>query len=296
MTERARKLENLQPQKDFFIGIDSDGCVFDTMEIKIKECFCPAFISNFGLQPVSKYAREVFEFVNLYSRMRGINRFKTILLVLDLLARRNEVKARDFKVPELRGLREWVSCEAKLSNATLREEIERNPDPDLKLAYNYSLEVNEAVKRIVRNVPLFPCVCSSLEKLSKQADTIVISATPSATLEKEWNDYGIRDYVRFIAGQEMGSKQEHISIGAKGKYSQDRMLVIGDSPGDYTAAESNGALFYPIIPGHEESSWRHLYEESLDRFFEGKYKEEYQERLVLRFLENLPERAGWIHT
>jgi hypothetical protein len=33
----------LKPEKEFFIGIDSDGCAFDTMEIKQKECFevCP---------------------------------------------------------------------------------------------------------------------------------------------------------------------------------------------------------------------------------------------------------------
>ena len=53
---------------DFFVGIDSDGCVFDTMEIKHKECFCPNVIKHWGLQAVSKYAREAAEFVNLYSR------------------------------------------------------------------------------------------------------------------------------------------------------------------------------------------------------------------------------------
>ena len=35
----------LKPEKEFFIGIDSDGCAFDTMEIKQKECFCPNFIN-----------------------------------------------------------------------------------------------------------------------------------------------------------------------------------------------------------------------------------------------------------
>ncbi len=32
-------LKELKPDKDFFIGIDSDGCVFDTMELKQKEFF-----------------------------------------------------------------------------------------------------------------------------------------------------------------------------------------------------------------------------------------------------------------
>jgi len=32
-------LKELKPVHDFFIGIDSDGCVFDTMEIKQKKIF-----------------------------------------------------------------------------------------------------------------------------------------------------------------------------------------------------------------------------------------------------------------
>ncbi len=32
-------LLDFQPANDFFIGIDSDGCAFDTMEVKHTECF-----------------------------------------------------------------------------------------------------------------------------------------------------------------------------------------------------------------------------------------------------------------
>ena len=35
--------------KPYLVCIDSDGCVFDTMEIKHKECFCPPYIKHFGL-------------------------------------------------------------------------------------------------------------------------------------------------------------------------------------------------------------------------------------------------------
>src|SRR4030042_687299 len=72
------QLLGLKPEKEFFIGIDSDGCAFDTMEIKQKECFCPNFIKYFKMQPVSKYARETWEFVNLYSTTRGCNRFLAV--------------------------------------------------------------------------------------------------------------------------------------------------------------------------------------------------------------------------
>ena len=34
------------------MGIDSDGCAFDTMEVKHKECFIPAFIKHFGLAAI----------------------------------------------------------------------------------------------------------------------------------------------------------------------------------------------------------------------------------------------------
>ena len=47
------RLKAFRPRHEFFVGIDSDGCVFDTMEIKHKECFCPAFIKHFGLQAAS---------------------------------------------------------------------------------------------------------------------------------------------------------------------------------------------------------------------------------------------------
>ena len=59
----ARPLLELQPKYAFFVGIDSDGCAFDTMEIKHKECFTPNTIKHWDLQPVSKYAREAALFV-----------------------------------------------------------------------------------------------------------------------------------------------------------------------------------------------------------------------------------------
>ena len=65
INEFTQPLIDLQPSTDFLVGIDSDGCVFDSMEIKHKECFIPNIIKFWGLQAVSKYAREAAEFVNL---------------------------------------------------------------------------------------------------------------------------------------------------------------------------------------------------------------------------------------
>ena len=139
-------LRNFKPSRDFFIGIDSDGCVFD-MEIKHKECFCPAFVNIFDLQPVAKYARETWEFVNLYSHTRGCNRFPAVIRALDLLSARKEVKARRATIPEMKGLREWVGRETRLSNPVLENEVKATRDPDLVLALEWSSEVNAAVKK-----------------------------------------------------------------------------------------------------------------------------------------------------
>ncbi len=293
MSDPTQKLKELKPEKDFFIGIDSDGCVFDTMEIKHKECFCPQFVNHYGLQPVSKYAREAWEFVNLYSKTRGVNRFKAVTRALDLLSVREEVRARNAIIPRLKGVREWVSRETKLGNPALKAELERNPDPDLKLAYAWSLDVNETITKIVRNVPPFPLFRESLKKISERADAIVVSQTPYEALVREWKEHNIDSYVRAIAGQEMGTKGEHIAFAAKGKYPPEKMLMIGDAPGDYKAGKANNALFFPVIPGKEEYSWKLFFEEALEKFFAGTYADSYEKELVEEFDRYLPEKAPW---
>ena len=293
MIDDASSLQEFTPQKDYFIGIDSDGCAFDSMEIKHKECFCPAFIKHFELQPVAKYAREVWEFVNLYSRGRGLNRFKAVLKALDYLRRRPEVKDRSVEVPEMGGLREWVNRESRLGNPALEEELQRNPAPDLQRALDWSRAVNRAVEDIVSGVPPFPYLRESLGLMGGQADTVVVSQTPGEALRREWREQEIDGYVRLIAGQEMGTKSEHLAGTAGGRYPPERILMIGDAPGDLEAVRANKALFYPINPGAEEASWRRLYEEALARFFGGTYAGEYESSLIGEFEACLPEKAPW---
>ena len=85
MADAAQPLHDFKKTHDFLVCIDSDGCAFDTMEIKHKECFCPNIIKHWGLAAVSKYAREAAEFVNLYSKFRGVNRWPALIKVFELL-------------------------------------------------------------------------------------------------------------------------------------------------------------------------------------------------------------------
>jgi hypothetical protein len=96
-----------------------------------------------------------------------------------------------------------------------------------------------------------------------------------------------------IAGQEMGTKTEHLKLAAGEKYPNEKILMVGDAPGDHKAAQGNGALFYPINPGHEEASWQQFFEEALDRFFAGTYAGDYEQQLVAAFNKYLPEKPPW---
>lgn len=286
-------LEELKPVKDFFIGIDSDGCVFDTMEVKQKEFFIPNAVKHFELFAISKYVRETWEFVNLYSVTRGINRFPALVKVMDLLAERQEIKELGFKLPDMEALREWIGKETKLGNPVFKEYVKNNPHPSLDPVLKWTLAVNEDIAKWLRNTPPFPYARKSIERLSTLADAIVVSQTPHEALAREWEEHSIDRYVRAIAGQELGTKTEHITMAAKGRYPDDRILMIGDAPGDHKAALGNNALFFPIVPGHENRSWKLFYEEALDRFIAGTYKGDYQDRLISEFRKSLPEKPSW---
>jgi len=291
--EAARPLAELQPQHKFLVGIDSDGCAFDTMEIKHKECFCPNTIKYWDLQPISKYAREAVEFVNLYSKWRGINRWPALVMVFDLLRERPEVTARHANVTQANELRKFIDSGVALSNNGLRTYMRDHPHPELERGLAWSEAVNAAIADMVHGVPPFPYVRESLELLQSEADIIVVSATPTEALQREWQEHSIDQYVRVIAGQEMGSKKQHLALAGGGKYPPGHVLMIGDAPGDLSAARANGALFYPIKPGDEDRSWERFYREAFARFVAGTYAGEYEAALIADFEASLPDVPPW---
>jgi phosphoglycolate phosphatase-like HAD superfamily hydrolase len=282
---------SITPQHDFLIGIDSDGCVFDSMELKHKECFIPNFINHYELQGVSKYAREAAEFVNLYSKSRGTNRFPALVEQLDWLRRRPEVKARGINVVRPEGLIKWIARETKLGNPALEKAVAETGDLHLKQALAWSVAVNKSIAEMVRGVPPFPFVWECLERLSGHADMLVCSQTPHAALEAEWKEHDLSRFVLAICGQEIGSKQE--SLAAAKQYPPNHTLMIGDAPGDHKAARANSCLFFPVNPGAEEASWRRLFEEGIQRFFDGTFAGRYQQQLLDEFDTFLPERPPW---
>ncbi|MBL7074073.1 HAD hydrolase-like protein [candidate division KSB1 bacterium] len=293
MSDPQVELKDLEPRHDFLVAIDSDGCAFDTMEIKHKECFIPNIIKYWTLQPVSKYARAAAEFVNLYSKWRGVNRFPALIMVFDLLREWPDVQKRHLNIPVAQPLRDWIERETKLGNPALKAEVKKTGDPILAQALKWSEAVNATVADMVYGVPPFPFVRESLEKISRWADIIVCSATPGEALRREWQEHNIAQYARVIAGQEMGSKKEHIHLASDGKYLEGHLLMIGDAPGDMKAAKANGAIFFPINPGQEDRSWELFFKEGADKFLNGLYTAEYESELIAEFDTLLPEVPPW---
>ena len=289
-----KTLQDFRTSKEFFVGLDSDGCVFDSMEIKHKECFTPMFIKHWHLQAASKYARRAWEFANLYSKTRGMNRFPVCARTLRLVAEWPEAAARGIEVPDLAPLQGFLDSEYPPSNDGLEAYRLESPHPLLDLTMEWSLAVNAAVRDIVFGVPPFPRVRETLDRIVAAADLAVVSGTPGEALRREWDENEISCYPQLIAGQELGKKNQHLAAMCGGeRYAPGKKLMIGDAPGDRKAAEATGCLFYPVNPGHEEESWARLCDEALGRFFAGTYEGAYQVACVAEFEALLPEDPPW---
>ena len=284
---------SFERRHDFLVAIDSDGCVFDTVEIKVKECFIPEIVRCWDLQPLSRFARAAAEFVILYSKNRGINRFPALVKIISLLAEWPAARRRMAALPDLAPLGAWIARGTPLSNRDLEAEVARSGDPVLARALDWSAAVNRQVERIVRNVPPFPLVRECLAELSRWADLFVCSTTPTEAVEREWREHGLDAYVRAIQGQEFGPKSRQIAAAARRGYDRPRILMLGDAPGDRAAVQENGGLFFPIEPGREETSWDRFHSVAMARFRSGAYSREYESGLVEGFDALLASEPPW---
>jgi phosphoglycolate phosphatase-like HAD superfamily hydrolase len=286
-------LTSLKAKHDSFVGIDSDGCVFDSMVVKQCNHFHPQIIRVWGLEKIEKQLREAAEFVNLYSVWRGSNRYPALLKVFELLWEWDEVAAVGVVLPALDSIRSYVESGLPLGIPTLEAEVERTSDAELARLLEWSLAVNEDIDENMEEIPPFEHCEAALRKISENSDAIVVSQTPEDALVKEWNLHDIAKYMELIAGQELGTKAEHLELAAGSKYAPERVMLIGDAPGDLRAAQQVGACFYPIIPGAEVAAWERFNREAYDRFLAGEYTGAYEQKLIAEFEKCLPDTPPW---
>lgn len=115
----------------------------------------------------------------------------------------------------------------------------------------------------------------------------------SEALNREWAEHDIDKYVRAIAGQEKGTKTQHLAFAADGTYQPNHMLMIGDALGDMKAARANHALFFPINPGHEDASWQRFFEGGFHKFLNETFEGDYEASLIAEFEKFMPETPPW---
>ena len=288
------KFKSFIPQHDFFIGVDSDGCAFDAMGIKHKKAFIPMAIKVWNLQAIEKQVYEVGEFVNLYSGMRGINRFPGLLVMFECLEERLDVAEADVILPNYTELRDFVNSGLPMSNFSLKSFADSKESKFLSELLEWSVGSDQLFSLHVEDLPPFQYVAESLAAAEKSCDLMIVSAASGEGLLKDWKQGGILQYMTLVAGQEVGSKKDQLAYAAQGKYKENHILMIGDAPGDLKAAKDNGALFYPIFPGYEVQSWKRFYEQAFELFVKGEYAGNYEEKLIAEFLKLLPNEKPWV--
>jgi phosphoglycolate phosphatase-like HAD superfamily hydrolase len=293
MAYSREHLIHFNKQHDTLVGVDSDGCVFHSMELKQKLCFHGEIIKHFELESIAPFVVQAAEFVNLYSQWRGANRFKALLKIFEELAEWTDVVETGVPLPELEAIRSFVESGVALSNDTLEDEVKRTGNDVLRRMLAWSEEINRNVREKIDLVPVFPGVRESLERMHAHSDVFVVSQTPTTTVMHEWGRHDLLQYVQMVAGPEIGAKAECLALAMKGRYARERVLMIGDAPGDLNAAMEAGACFYPINPGHEEASWRRFREEAYDRFLAGRFDAAYARDLADEFNALLPETPPW---
>ncbi len=289
-------LERFEARHDNLVGLDSDGCVFDTMEPKQKLCFHGLIAAHWGLAAIEPLVRQVAEFVNLHSCWRGQNRFTALLQTFDLLAAHPGLPAGSPPVPRLPALRVFAASGVALGEPALAAEAARTGSAELADVLAWSRAVNAEIARRLPHAQPFPGVQACLARLRLTSDVLCVSQTPGEALEREWRAAGLADSVAVIAGQELGSKAEHLALAMGARYAPGRVLMVGDALGDLRAARAVGACFYPIDPGHEAVSWERFRREAYDRFLAGSYAGAYETARVAAFTALLPETPPWART
>jgi len=298
-----KQLLNFKRTKKFLVAIDTDGCVTDNMNGKQVLIFHPMFMEFYGLWEIETYYREVAEYYNLFSVHRGCNRFIAIHYILKALNTREDVveilKDKKISLPDIKQLEKYLNYTKEkrlgLGNPSLNKFLatEKSKDFYYYKLLGWSEAVNRAFPYISAKIPPFKGVKPSLEIMAQAADIVVVSQTPYNDLADYWERHEIDDFVTCIAGQEMGSKTDHISIIKEiGGYKNDEILMIGDAFGDLKAVKSNDGLFYPIIPGSEEESWED-FPEAFEKFLNKNYSGDYEAYLIEKFNSSLPESPPW---
>ena len=278
-------LDSFEKKHDYLVCVDSDGCVMDTMNCKHFHCFGPCMVDEWELGEWKDAILDRWNVINLFSMTRGINRFKGLAMAL------SEIHEQYTPIAGIDALRHWADTAPALSNDAVAKAADEATDPDAKLvlskALSWSKAVNAAIVQLDESLKVpYNGAKEGLAAAHNFADVAMVSSANRDAVEEEWGKFGLLEHTDIVLAQDVGSKAACIAEMLKFGYDPDKVVMVGDAPGDCDAAERNGVHYYPILVNHEKESWDEAIAVAFGKLQDGSYAA-YGAEKKQEFLRNL---------
>ena len=277
--------DTFERKHDYLVCVDSDGCVMDTMNCKHFNCFGPCMVTEWGLDEWKDAILDRWNVINLFSMTRGINRFKGLAMAL------GEIDKQYKPITGIAALQHWADTAPALSNDAVAKAAAEATDPDAKLVFekalSWSKAVNAAIVELDESLKVpYEGAKEGLAAAHEFADVAMVSSANRDAVEEEWGKFGLLEHTDIVLAQDVGSKAACIKEMLKFGYDLDKVVMVGDAPGDCDAAERNGVHYYPILVNHEKESWDEAIAVGFGKLRSGEYAE-YGAQKKKEFLQNL---------
>ena len=277
--------DTFERKHDYLVCVDSDGCVMDTMNCKHFNCFGPCMVTEWGLEEWKDEILDRWNVVNLFSMTRGINRFKALAVCLE------EIDRKYKPITGVAALVHWAETAPALSNDGVAKAAAEAEDEDARLvltkALNWSKAVNAAIVELDESLKVpYAGAKEGLAAAHEFADVAMVSSANRDAVEEEWGKFGLLEHTDIVLAQDVGSKAACIKEMLKFGYDLNKVVMVGDAPGDCDAAEKNGVHYYPILVNHEKESWDEAIAVAFGKLQSGEYAA-YGAEMKQKFLQNL---------
>ena len=277
--------DSFEKKHDYLVCVDSDGCVMDTMNCKHFHCFGPCMVTEWGLEAWEKEILDRWNGINLFSMTRGINRFKGLAMAL------KEIDGKYKKIRGVDALVAWAESAPALSNDAVAKAAEDATDDAAKTVFSkalaWSRAVNAAIVALDESLKVpYNGAKEGLAAAHRFADVAMVSSANRDAVEEAWGKFGLLAYTDIVLAQDVGSKAACIAAMLKFGYDPDKVVMVGDAPGDCDAAEKNGVHYYPILVNHEKESWDEAIKTAFSKLQSGAYAP-YGAQKKQQFYENL---------
>ena len=277
--------DTFERKHDYLVCVDSDGCVMDTMNCKHFHCFGPCMVTEWGLEEWKEEILDRWNVINLFSMTRGINRFKGLAMAL------KEIDGKYMPITGVDALVHWAETAPALSNDGAAKAAAEATDPDARLvlekALSWSKAVNAAIVKLPEELKVpYNGAKEGLAAAHQFADVAMVSSANRDAVEEEWGKFGLLEHTDIVLAQDVGSKAACIREMLKFGYDVDKVIMVGDAPGDCDAAEKNGVHYYPILVNHEKDSWEEAVSVAFPKLCSGEYAP-YGAQMKEKFLRNL---------